>query len=131
MSGKWPRQNKLKVTGRHAEGPEGRSVEEIASRLKWEACVVTIDGRQYYEFHATYWLPPSAKIFDDGERYNLLLSVPDPGGIVNFPTIMGAEDGTTWRPGPRAGDAPGPDGVICGWGCDPWTISMECDLHRG
>jgi len=26
--------------------------------------------------------------------------------------------------------APGPDGVLCAYGCDAWSISDDCDQHR-
>lgn len=27
--------------------------------------------------------------------------------------------------------APGPDGVVCGYGCDKWSISSDCPTHFG
>jgi hypothetical protein len=26
--------------------------------------------------------------------------------------------------------APGPDGVLCAYGCDTWSVSSECPRHR-
>lgn len=32
------------------------------------------------------------------------------------------------RFGPNA--APGPDGIVCRWGCDAWSINSRCEQHR-
>lgn len=31
---------------------------------------------------------------------------------------------------PKVGPAPGPDGVVCDYGCDAWSISSDCARHR-
>jgi hypothetical protein len=35
------------------------------------------------------------------------------------------------RKAEESGEAPGPDGVICGFHCDAWTVDYDCPQHGG